>query len=910
MPADGARSLNEGDSIRTGLEAALAAWAGDSVLAGPLADPARTVLVLDGAATAIRHASPAASALARAWVDGSGALNPGLTSQIRAIGGDGRPRLVRLRLDPRRIAPPTACLIAAGDLDGAPALLLVATGPLPALRARPPSVAPTLTADPPPAPGPEGGAAPAVLAEGDRFVWRSDAGDRITAITGPSAPALAPALVGESWSGLSAAGRLSGADAFLAALRARRTFRAAPARLVHNAAETLVLEMSGACLGRGGDVFSGFGGYGVVRAVTPSIVPEVSTPSVDAGPDRIAVTGPGPDTRPVAETESSAREPTPPESVEPESPAASPAPEPIAPPLHTRPAAWPPVPVAAARFGATWNGAGIAARATGSPLPAAAAAEVPPAAPIAVEPVPAEPPVAAPDATLSVTEHAAFREIARALGARYAGDDEGGLSGAPVLPRSEGGAVMPFPAPRAAERDPAPRTDAERLDDFPAALLIHRGDAVLAANRRLLELAGHGDLAGLRAAGLARLFRGLPPDFGGGATARGPLLIETAHDGSRPVAIEHGPIAWDGEPAECLILRAVAEPDTAGEQAAERLARTFRDGHAVDARATLDALEDGVVTLDPAGRIVAMNRAAAGLFGCQPREVVGTGLEALFEASERDAVRAGIAGLGTETDTVAAGGRPLSLRVSGQGGTRVAVLRAATAGTAPAAGFDRRAFLGRLDREIRTPVEGLVGLADGLLAEPHGPIDERYRATLRAIKAASGHVRGLVSDLIDLATIESGGLALAVRPLPLNELVSGCVELLQPEAARGRIVLRTSFSPDLAPLEADEPSMRQAALTLIGTAIRATGAGGQVIVSTAPGERGGVALKVRGTGPGPRSEDGAGASEPLGADAGGLGLPLTKALVEANHGCLLVSSRGNEGTLVEILLPGPHSRSA
>ncbi|RZM20751.1 MAG: ATP-binding protein, partial [Sphingomonas sp.] len=101
------------------------------------------------------------------------------------------------------------------------------------------------------------------------------------------------------------------------------------------------------------------------------------------------------------------------------------------------------------------------------------------------------------------------------------------------------------------------------------------------------------------------------------------------------------------------------------------------------------------------------------------------------------------------------------------------------------------------------------------------------------------------------------------------------------------------------------------ALTVIGEAIRATAAGGQVIVSTTPGERGGVALKVRGTGPGARAseiEAGRALREGGAAHGTGLGLPLTKALVEANHGRVRVSNRSGEGMLVEILLPGSEMR--
>ena len=204
-----------------------------------------------------------------------------------------------------------------------------------------------------------------------------------------------------------------------------------------------------------------------------------------------------------------------------------------------------------------------------------------------------------------------------------------------------------------------------------------------------------------------------------------------------------------------------------------------------------------------------------------------------------------------------------------------------------------------------------------MLKEPFGALDERYRGYLRDIHASGEHVLGLVTGLFDLANIEAGRLPLSMRLLPLNDLVSACVALLQPEAARGRIVLRTSFSPDLAALEADEPSMRQAALNVIANAIRFTAAGGQVIVSTMPAERGAIALTVRDTGPGMSAEEIEHALEPFRevAVAGprhgsGLDLPLTKALVEANHGHLRISSRKDEGTLVEILMPGRESRRA
>ena len=488
--ADEGSSLNGGESMRAGLPAALAPWGSDPVLAPSLAESSRLCLVLDAAATTVLYASTAAGPLRDAVADEAGGLNPGFASQIRALGPLSRPRLVRLRLDPRRIAAPTACLVAGGEVDGASALLVVAVGPLPAFRARPDRREATQSAAPDATPiSAADVAAPAV---GDRFVWRSDAADRLTALSGPSVAALAPLVVGRSWAELAQADRLRDADALLAALRTRRTFRALSATLDAGMFGLIELHLSGTCLGRRDDAFSGFGGYGTVRAA--------ALPTGDA-PRAEPAFPPAPEIGPHPETPASA----------PDDPASGShgSGDPRALP-DTRLASWPPVAFALPVPGNPAEGdnadiragtGGTAGVATGFPV------EEPVGQP-AEHPVPAFAEAgAAPQAeetVLSVTEHAAFREIARALGARYAGDEPGIPDGA----RAESGgsaAVMPFPAakPIAAEApSPLGAVETTPLADVPAALLIHRGDAVLAANRRLLDLTGYTSLASLQAAGL------------------------------------------------------------------------------------------------------------------------------------------------------------------------------------------------------------------------------------------------------------------------------------------------------------------------------------------------------------------------------------------------------------------------
>jgi signal transduction histidine kinase len=220
-------------------------------------------------------------------------------------------------------------------------------------------------------------------------------------------------------------------------------------------------------------------------------------------------------------------------------------------------------------------------------------------------------------------------------------------------------------------------------------------------------------------------------------------------------------------------------------------------------------------------------------------------------------------------------------------------------------------FLAKISHEIRTALNAIIGFAEVMMEERFGPVgNERYKDYLRDIHGSGRHVVSLVNDLLDLAKIESGHMELAFTSVGLNELVAGTVALLQPQATRARIIMRTSFAPKLPPVVADERSVRQIVLNLVSNAIKFTGAGGQVIVSTVMTERGEVAFRVRDTGIGMSEQDLVAALEPFrqissspDRSGTGLGLPLTKALVDANRAALHITSARGSGTLAEVLFP-------
>ena len=155
--------------------------------------------------------------------------------------------------------------------------------------------------------------------------------------------------------------------------------------------------------------------------------------------------------------------------------------------------------------------------------------------------------------------------------------------------------------------------------------------------------------------------------------------------------------------------------------------------------------------------------------------------------------------------------------------------------------------------------------------------------------------------------------ALPVPTAAGNERLSAWVEALsQQQANRERVIIRTALPASLPQIIADARSMRQIVLNLLSNSIKFTGAGGQVIISTALTDHQEVVLRVRDTGDGMSEKDLQTALEPFrqvatvahwDAIGTGLGLPITKALAEANHARFHITSQVDDGTLVELSFP-------
>jgi signal transduction histidine kinase len=219
-------------------------------------------------------------------------------------------------------------------------------------------------------------------------------------------------------------------------------------------------------------------------------------------------------------------------------------------------------------------------------------------------------------------------------------------------------------------------------------------------------------------------------------------------------------------------------------------------------------------------------------------------------------------------------------------------------------------FLAKISHEIRTPLNSIIGFAEVIIAERFGSIgNDRYREYLKDMHAAGTHLLSLLNDLLDLAKIETGQFEMTFAEVDLNDLTRQCVDIMQPQANRARIIIRSALTPGLPQVTADARSLRQMVLNLLANAIKLTGPGGQVIVSSAVADGGAPVLRVRDTGAGMRQADIESVLDPLhqtatsaswGSDGSALALPLTRALAEANRATFSIKSAPNTGMLVEI----------
>jgi len=359
-------------------------------------------------------------------------------------------------------------------------------------------------------------------------------------------------------------------------------------------------------------------------------------------------------------------------------------------------------------------------------------------------------------------------------------------------------------------------------------------------------------------------------------------------------------------------------------------------------RSILDIASDGIITLDQHGKILTFSAGAEAIFGYRIAEVLHKPLGELLQKDSAKILDSYLASLeisglasvfndGREVQAIVkqGGNVPVFLnigRLDTENSKAVfcAVLRDLTnwkrtekelrhaKDSAEEASKHKSDFLARVSHELRTPLNAILGFSDIMRLGQFGEIkNERYRAYVNDIHTSGSHLLAMINDLLDLSKIESGRMELDFTAVNLNDSFDHASRLLQEQATRARVLMRKSFPENLPRVVADQRSLRQIMTNLLSNAIKYTDAGGQVIVSAALSKSGALALRLKDTGIGMKAEELAQAMLPFARvetpgrerQGTGLGLPLTKALVEANRASFTMASEPGQGTLVEIIFP-------
>jgi two-component system cell cycle sensor histidine kinase PleC len=220
-------------------------------------------------------------------------------------------------------------------------------------------------------------------------------------------------------------------------------------------------------------------------------------------------------------------------------------------------------------------------------------------------------------------------------------------------------------------------------------------------------------------------------------------------------------------------------------------------------------------------------------------------------------------------------------------------------------------FLANMSHELRTPLNAINGFSEIMASEMFGPLgDPRYREYVSDILSSGQHLLSVINDILDMAKIEAGKLNLRFEPVAVEEAAEDAYRLVRGRAEAAGLDLTVDMPP-LPEVEADYRAIKQVLLNLLSNALKFTPRGGAVTLAAAQvGEA--VRLSVRDTGIGIAPEDLARLAQPFEqvetqhaktTQGTGLGLALSKALVEAHGGRLELDSRPGQGTTASFLLP-------
>jgi signal transduction histidine kinase len=357
-------------------------------------------------------------------------------------------------------------------------------------------------------------------------------------------------------------------------------------------------------------------------------------------------------------------------------------------------------------------------------------------------------------------------------------------------------------------------------------------------------------------------------------------------------------------------------------------------------QSTFENIGEGLSVFDRRGRLVACNRRFNTLLDLRPDLPAGTPLAGILMLQ---AVRGDFGDLDPAAETarrldrfhkdvpvikerVTRAGRTLQIRRQAMPDGAVLsvysdvteikeserkILRARS--QAESASRSKSEFLANMSHELRTPLNAIIGFSEIIANELFGQLDNpRYLEYIKDILASSRHLLSIINDVLDMSKIEAGKFELAKKPAILQAIIGDAVRMMRERAQIRGIALVSRVVPEDVVMWADGRALLQILLNLLSNAIKFSEDGDTVTIRLAAARGGEAVIEIEDRGIGMTEEEQQRALQPFGQakpvitreHAGtGLGLPISKGLVEAHGGTLTISSARGSGTTVRIFLP-------
>jgi signal transduction histidine kinase len=220
-------------------------------------------------------------------------------------------------------------------------------------------------------------------------------------------------------------------------------------------------------------------------------------------------------------------------------------------------------------------------------------------------------------------------------------------------------------------------------------------------------------------------------------------------------------------------------------------------------------------------------------------------------------------------------------------------------------------FLANMSHELRTPLNAIIGFSEVLRQQMFGAINPKQGEYLEDIQTSGQHLLSLINDILDLSKVEAGKMELQLSRFSLHAALEAVLLMVRERAAGRGLELRTELDPAIDQLEADERKVKQIVLNLLTNAVKFTSSGGRVTLETKHDGAGAV-VSVRDTGVGIAPVDQArvfeeftqaGTAATSGQEGTGLGLALSRRLVELHGGRIWVESEPGRGSTFSFTLP-------